>query len=401
MQFTKEKLKWGDSMLADAKYCTGCSACYNVCPKDAIIMKGDTHGFLHPIIQDSLCIQCKKCQTVCPPLNLSKSVRNKPIVVYAAQHISKRVLNQSTSGGVFTAISDAILDEKGVVYGAIHDKEMYTQHFRAVNSLERDRMCGAKYVQSEIGLMYREVLCDLKAGRKVLFTGTPCQIDGLRHFLPEESIRENLFLVDLICAGVPSSMVFRDYIHYYEKKKGKKILEHFHRSKKKGWGPHVEVTRFQDGSEDWRSAISQGWANLFHSGCYNRKSCYICPYLSEERVSDITIGDFWRYKDAGIHLPHKDGLSLVLINTKKGYEIFEKVKKDLIIEKSTIGQALIGQPRLRGIPCSSEGTEEAWNQYLTNGADSIMRRYADFNLELWIKRKGKKLFSRMQVKMRK
>ena len=384
--------------MADAKHCTGCSACYNVCPKNAITMKLDIYGFLHPVIQDSLCVQCKKCQTVCPPLNLCKSDMHQPITVYAAQHISKRVLKQSTSGGVFTAISDVTLDEKGVVYGAIHDKEVYTRHFRAVNSAERDRMCGAKYVQSEIDLVYREVLCDLKAGRKVLFSGTPCQVDGLSRFLAKEGVRENLLLVDLICAGVPSPMVFRDYMHYYEKKKGKTISEHFHRSKKRGWGPHVEVTRFQDGSEDWHSAISQGWANLFHSGCYNRKSCYTCLYLSEKRVSDITIGDFWRYKDAGIKISHKEGLSLVLINTRKGHEAFEKAKKDLIIEESTIEQALIGQPRLRGIPCTCEGTEEAWNQYLTNGADSVMRKYADFNLELWIKRKGKKIFSKINIR---
>lgn len=317
-----------------------------------------------------------------------------------AGHVSKKVLDHSTSGGVFTAISDAILDENGVVYGAIHDKQVYTKHFRAVRSTERDRMCGAKYVQSEIGLIYREVLCDLKAGRKVLFTGTPCQVDGLRHFLSKEEYSENLLLVDLICAGVPSPMVFRDYIQYYEKKKGKPISEHLHRSKKKGWGPHIEVTRFQDGSEDWHSALSQGWTNLFHSGCYNRRSCYTCPYLSEKRVSDITLGDFWGYKEAGITLPQKEGLSLVLVNTRKGYETFEKAKRELIIEESTIEQALIGQPRLRGIPCSSEGMEESWNRYLTDGAVRVMRRYADFNLKLWIKRKVKKMFKDTRTKRR-
>ena len=383
-------------MLVDPKQCTGCSACYNICPKDAITMETDAHGFLHPIIDDSLCIQCRKCRRVCPPINVVSETTHRPIAVYAVQHRSKNVLENSTSGGVFTAISDVILAEGGVVYGAVHDKVIYTRHSRAVNALERDQMCGAKYVQSEIGQMYREVLRDLKAGKKVLFTGTPCQVDGLRHFLSDENTTENLVLVDLVCAGVPSPMIFRDYIRYYERKKGKKISEHYHRSKKKGWGPHVEVTQFQDGTQDWHSAISQGWANSFHSGYYNRQCCYTCPYLSENRTSDITIGDFWGYKEAGVQLSGKDGLSLVLINTDSGDNVFEKAKKDLVIEKSTLRQALLGQPRLRGIPCSREGSEEIWNQYLTDGADSIMRRYADFNLELWIKRKGKKVISKLK-----
>lgn len=378
-------------MLANLNTCTGCSACCQVCNVDAIRMHSDRHGFFYPVVDEEKCISCGSCERVCPA---GVTIDEKePLEVYAAKHKDEEVLLGSASGGAFTAISDYVLSRGGVVYGAVHTSELRTVHIRGETVQERNRMRGSKYVQSEIGTAFQEALRDLESGRLVLFTGTPCQIDGLRRIVPSSVNRENLILVDIVCAGVPSPLLFREYVAYCEKQTGKKLADHIHRPKEVGWGTHREINCFTDGSRDSSSMRSQIWKHLFHSGSFNRPSCYQCKYLTSARVSDLTIGDFWGYNKAGIQMAPDGGLSLILVNTQLGQSVLRRIENTLFLEKSTLQQALIGQPRLRGIPCENGETELMWRLVEEKGIRYILKRNDSINL-LTVKRKVKQIIKR-------
>jgi len=198
--------------------CTACTACMTVCPEKAIEMKEDEEGFLYPVIKAEYCNECGVCGSVCPMINHSKDKDSSyEIKAYAIKHQNQNVLRQSTSGGMFTALSDYVLQNKGAVYGAILDNSFRIKHIRATTEAERDLMRGSKYVQSDLGNVFSDIIKDLRENKQVLFIGTPCQVDGLKHILSPTIDKRNLILVDIICNGVPSPGLFFDYISYCEK----------------------------------------------------------------------------------------------------------------------------------------------------------------------------------------
>ena len=293
--------------------------------------------------------------------------------VYAVKSIDKDVLLQSSSGGLFTMLSDWILLNGGVVYGAAHDAELFTRHTRAVNKNERAAQCGSKYVQSDLNDSYMQAINDLRAGRFVLFTGTPCQIVGLKACIPNNVNDEKLFLVDIICNGAPSPRLFGDYLKYCEKMQKRKIVEHYHRPKDTGWG-HIEKNAFEDGSYDNESDFAQAWKRIFYSGKPLRECCYACPFANDERFSDITIGDYWGVQNTGIEIDCLNGVSLCLINTGKGKKLFEQLS-DVKSVQSNIADAKVKQPRLRGVCANGDGHKEFWEAYDKRGPDYIIRKY--------------------------
>lgn len=329
--------------VKDKQNCCGCTACYSVCPTKAISMVADKEGFAYPDIDTEKCTGCGLCDTVCAFETRETKEVSKPLA-YAAKHSSLNVLSQSTSGGVFTALSDYILRKNGVIYGAVFDKNFKVCHIRAEDINNRNRMRGSKYVQSDLVDIFSMVKEDLLAEKNVLFTGTPCQIDGLRSFLRKD-YNNNLICCDLICYGVPSPKVWKSYIEYLEKINKSSMVLYKFRPKNWSWYAHNVLSVFENGKEFHSSAKSNLFRDLYYSRLIMRPSCHNCKYTNLARPSDMTIADCRGIDNVIPDFNAENGASLVLINTKKGAEIYEKIKENLISYEVDIEKLL--QPPLK------------------------------------------------------
>ena len=267
------------------------------------------------------CCGCTACASICAfndhydtSLNLEKTL------AYGARHKDMNEVETSRSGAAFIAISDYILEQGGVVYGAGYTDHFRVVHKRATTKEERDEFKGSKYVQSDMTGVFRQVKKDLRDGLTVLFSGTPCQTSGLNSYVGKR-LREKLFLVDIVCHGVPSPYMWRDYIAYLEKKQGSPIVwVNFRDKQKYGWAAHHETFKFKNGGK-------MSFTFLFYKHIMFRKSCGNCHFANTKRPSDITIADFWGWEktDQDFNADNK-GISLVLLNTEKGRKLFEAVK---------------------------------------------------------------------------
>lgn len=349
--------------------CCGCTACYAVCPVQAISFKPDVKGFLYPTIDEEKCIHCGKCADVCVAAGYPGN--DGYIVVYGAKHKDDKVRFNSSSGAAFTAFSDVVLAAGGVVYGCIYDENIIARHFRADNSVDRDRMRGSKYVQSDMGDTFSSVKKDLEDGRKVMFTGTPCQVAGLKSFLGRDY--ENLFTIDLVCHGVPSPKMFADHIEMLTKKYKKQVKSYNNRSKWGGWGVHMEQVFFIDGSTEYKSCFSQAYKGLFYSNRALRPSCFECKYANLQRQGDITICDMWGIEKALPEFQDKLGVSLVLVNSEKGLKWLEETKKDMEYRQPHNDGWI--QRNMCGPTVRNTGVEEFWDFYLTNGYEKTIAKY--------------------------
>ena len=308
--------------------CCGCKVCSSVCPVEAIFFKNDEEGFWYPVINDEKCIKCNKCKNVCP---LSKEDLN-PIEeenqTYAVYSKSKEVLDNSTSGGIFTHISNLVLELGGVVFGHKFDENLKCVCVPAKTKEERNAFRGSKYVQSDMRFVYKQIKDEVESNKLVLVTGTPCQIDAVKNYFSNK-IPENLITLDIVCHGVPSPKIFSEYVSILEEKLGQQIIDFKFRDKKQGWSnPHVTM-KCSDGSTYSKLLRNDCFNSLFaEMDCILRPSCYFCKYAGKKRISDITIGDFW-----GIQFYHNDmfnndkGVSLVLLNNKN-IDIFNKLFMD-------------------------------------------------------------------------
>lgn len=322
--------------------CCGCTACANVCSHAAITMEPDTLGFRYPRIDESKCIDCGLCDKVCAfNDNYDKSLNLSTPDVYGARHKDMDEVMKSRSGAVFAAISDYILEQGGVIYGAGYKDHFRVAHKRATTKEERDEFRGSKYVQSDLTGIFHQVKEDLKNGLTVLFSGTGCQCAGLNAFIGKK-LRTNLILVDIVCHSVSGPFVWRNYLDWIEKKSGRIVSFDFRNKKKFGWKAHIETFVTNNGDEH----SSTVFTSLFKSCLILRYSCGNCYFCNTTRPSDITLADFW---DRGHNFPdvNKDnkGENLLLINTEKGREIFEAVKDKLDYFQTTIDKVM--QPHLR------------------------------------------------------
>ena len=374
--------------------CCGCTACQNICPAKAITMKSDSEGFLYPSVNSEKCINCGKCVNVCDfkenPIDLEK---NTPLV-YAVKHKDENVRANSTSGGAFTAISDYILKKNGIVYGVAFDEKLNVVHQRATNKEERDRFRGSKYVQSNLENIFLKVKDDLKNNYKVLFTGTPCQVAGLKRYLGND-YTEQLILCDIVCLGVPSPLIWKEHINYYAKVKGNNIKDYRFRSKVNGWHSHTEEIILKNDKVDNYSLVSQQYKTLFHTNAALRPSCYNCPYTKIERISDFTIGDFWGIENCTQNFDDNRGVSLVLINNINGEKCFDKIKDDLILLESNINDCM--QRQLKEPVKTSTDSKQFWQDYHQKGYEYILKKYADYSIKGKIKFIVKKYAGKIRV----
>ena len=366
--------------------CCGCSACFNICPTGAIQMVPDEEGFLYPEINAALCTECGLCKKVCAFQKTINYKDNYPEpFVYALKHKSDEVVTNSSSGGAFTAISDHILEQNGIVYGAAHDKNHNTIHIRASNTEGRDMCRGSKYVQSDLTDVFSMVRDDLQKRNKVLFTGTPCQVAGLNEFLSvSASDTTNLLTVDLVCHGTPSPTLFKEYILFCQSKRKQQIAEYFHRPKDKGWG-HIEKAIYMNGYIDHDSSLSNIWRNLFYSHLFLRPSCYVCKYTNLQRPADITIADYWGIERAHPEFMDKKGVSLVLVNTRKGRELFESIKDSVIYIESDTEKCIEKQAQLKSPAVKPLNRDFAWEEYYKYRFGYIAKKYGEPSIKTKIK----------------
>lgn len=363
--------------------CCGCTACKNICPTKAIDMIPDEEGFLYPEINQELCIDCGLCRSLCAFQNEYNTYSNLGTPkVYAAKHKDKNVRMNSSSGGAFTAISDYVLGNKGIVFGVAFDENMNAVHRRANTSEERDKFKGSKYVQSDLKSTYKEIKQLLEEDIQVLFTGTPCQTAGLNKFLGGHNTKK-LILCDIVCHGTPSPLMWRDHIEYLEKKEKSKVANYYCRHKVKGWHTHTEMVIYNNGKKDYKSTISQKHKTLFYSHNILRPSCHNCKYTNLIRPSDVTIADFWGIEKYMPDFDDNKGVSLVLVNTEKGEQIFKDITKSLIIRESNIKDCM--QRPLKEPSKPSQSRVEFWEDYKTHGYDYIIEKYAGYNLKSIIK----------------
>lgn len=362
-------------VYADKASCSGCSACYSVCPQKAITMEKDEQGFPVPKIEEEKCSHCGLCEKVCPWKHIPARDSSAILKCYAAKHKDKKVIAKSRSGGLFTALSDVVLDNGGCVYGAALDGDFVTRHHRAASRQERDAFRKSKYVQSEMGNAYESVKADLKAEKHVFFSGTACQCRGLKAYLDISGIdMSGLILCDIICAGVPSPGIVADYLAWLCGREKKDITEFEFREKGKyAWGNGVEKVRFKNGKTRYQDYFT---GSLFGDALVLRESCFCCPYTKIERLTDITLGDFWGIDKVYREFYDDKGCSLVLLHSHKGEQLFQKAQKELLVKEVTREQVEHSQPHLYKPAEKPEQYHEFWEDYKKLSFDEMIKKYA-------------------------
>lgn len=331
--------------IKDKSACCGCSACVQSCPKQCIVLKEDKEGFLYPVVNQTLCIACGKCEKVCPELHPFDAV--KPLMVYAAKHPDESVRAESSSGGIFTLLADAVIDDGGVVFGARFDTDWSVVHDFTETHEGLQAFRGSKYLQSKIGNTYQLAEKFLKAGRKVLFSGTPCQIAGLKRYLHKDY--ENLLAVDFVCHGVPSPLVWKKYLEETIAREYKlKIDTISFRNKDLGWKKYSFALTLSGVTNDGEKNtvllstifLENEYMQAFLADFSLRRSCYACPAKGGKSGSDLTIGDFWGIEKITPEIDDDKGCSLVIVHTQK--------KMNTLSDNSILSEISLRQDPFKG-----------------------------------------------------
>lgn len=361
--------------LCSPNECTGCMACYSVCSNEAISIQTNNEGFYIPLIDESKCIQCHKCEISCPSLN---PIPAKSFSQYGYACWSKNFLTRkhSSSGGLFTEIATTVINRGGLVYGAAFDDDFKVVHTSINNLQDIPKLRGSKYVQSYIGNSFKSVERDLKNNHLVLFVGTPCQVSGLHRYLRNDY--SNLILCDFVCHGTPSPKVFECYKNWLEKKHQSQLNKFHFRDKKFGWSNFNVKGVFKNGKEYIGTWHKDPYLRLFLRELTSRPSCYECKYTNMQRPSDITIADFW-----GLHFDKKEngkhtdeGISLALINSKKGETLFKDCKEELYYIERT-SQIIQSSQKSFSSPWTKPILrEQFWKDFRISKFEKIISQYA-------------------------
>ena len=373
--------------INDKKDCCGCHACTSKCPQSCIEMQEDDEGFLYPVININACTNCGLCEKVCPVINQNNE--RKPLKTYAAKNENETIREQSSSGGIFTLLAEQTIAKGGVVFGAEFDEKWEVCHTLAKSLNELAALRGSKYLQSRIESTYCQAETLLKEGIEVLFSGTPCQIAGLKSYLRNEY--KNLLTTDFVCHGVPSPAVWRKYLKAVTTNKVEtlnKIGNIRFRDKKTGWKNYsLTITPSTANSHPF---ISQPYnKNLFMKGflsdIYLRPSCYSCPAKKFKSGSDITLGDYWGIQHVLPGFDDNKGVSLIMTNTPKGEESYLSLKANQ--HETTYNEALKNNPAIeKSTPLKFERITFYRNFAKENLSDLINRLTTD-SFTVRVKRK--------------
>ena len=362
--------------LCGEKDCTGCGACDNICPIGAISMSFN-NGFKFPVIDKDKCINCLACEKSCPvikPIMLHQAYEEP--IIYAVWNKDAFIREHSSSGGAFSACATKILTNGGCVAGAAYDENMYVNHITIESLDELNKLRGSKYVQCDMNDNYKTVKKKLSEGKTVLFVGTPCQVSGLKSFLKKDY--ENLICCDFICHGVPSPLLFTDYLKWFENGHNFKTDSFTFRSKKSGW---YDALRVANGS-----IVAKGKWDAYFLG-FNRnitlrESCYNCPSNGVPRKGDITIADFWgigrKYKFLSMSEIEK-GVSLIMLNNDKGKTFFEETKELLVYHKRTFEEALAGNMPMIKSSSRPKERDTFYEDYEKMDFNKLVQKYFSLN----------------------
>ena len=368
--------------------CCGCTACMAICPKCCISMTTDNEGFRYPSIDTIVCINCGLCERACPIIN-HKEILNTP-KIYGVINKDVSILKESTSGGAFWGLVEYVLCRSGVVYGAVYDDDFHVRHTRETSLDGCKKFHGAKYVESTIiNSLFAAVKTDLENGVKVLFSGTPCQIAGLKGYLRKEY--DNLLTCDLVCSSVPSPMVYFDFLRFVSQKKRIKKINM--RWKGKGWLKTRPQYLFSDGSKETGTGYAQLWHTIAFSHLISRPSCHSCRYSNFNRQGDFSIGDFWGFENNYSDVDYKNGVSLLMVNSAKGRNVFNDVKQRFIVVESDIEHCR--QPRLTSPVKSNILRSEFWNDYPKYSFEYVARKYWHYGFWNQLKYKTRRILSKI------
>ncbi|MDD3225151.1 MAG: Coenzyme F420 hydrogenase/dehydrogenase, beta subunit C-terminal domain [Clostridium sp.] len=330
--------------------CTGCYACYNACPKNCISMKRDGEGFSYPQIDINICTNCGLCERICPVLNKLIVETNKSTPdVYAAWSLNSEIRVNSTSGGIFSELALKFLETGGYICGARYGENHHIEHC-IVNSKEGlEKIRQSKYAQSDVGYAYRDIKQLLVKGVKVLFCGTPCECAGLLNYLNKKY--DNLLIIDFVCRGANSPKVYEKFLEYLEERYHSKIKRVWFKNKTYGWNRFSTKVEFENGESYLEDRNNDMYiVGYIHYNLYMRPSCADCQYKTFPRVSDITLADFWGIKLSNPMLDIENGTSLVMLNSKKGTELFNRIRSSIFFEKKTFKETLKGNPSILESP---------------------------------------------------
>lgn len=336
--------------------CCGCSACANVCPTQCIKMKADNEGFLYPSIDEKLCLNCSLCEEVCPILNKHTKVEFEQ-QAFIVQNRDEKVLRESTSGGAFTAIAEYILQLGGVVFGVEFTKANMARHICVDNREDLWRFRNSKYVQSVIGNSYKQTKNFLEEGRYVCFSGTPCQIEGLKRYLKKEY--ERLVTVDVVCRAVPSPMILKKYIEYQEIMLKDTISQVRFRDKYYGYKYSTMNIVTANNKGDYHKGVeSDPWLRAFFENICDRPSCHDCKFRDRYRESDFTIWDCFNVARFSKELDNDRGATRMLVNTKKGVQVFREISKKYSYVEMQPEEIINGSKEMYESPPQHEKREE-------------------------------------------
>lgn len=344
--------------------CTGCTACVAACPKSCLRMERDKEGFFYPVAEEAACINCDRCNRVCPAQKPLPVGDKKPLC-YAAISRQDRQRAQSSSGGVFSLLAEKVLEQGGTVYGAAMEPDLTVRHLCITHTEDLPRLMGSKYVQSRMGDYFTRVRLDLEQGRKVLFSGTGCQVQGLLGYLGGP--KPGLLTVDVICHGVPSEAVWQAYAKVI----GAQLPLSF-RDKCTGWQQYS--VQLNGTAHPYRQ---DPYMRLFLSDVILRPSCYHCPAKGASRVSDLTLADFWGIQNVDRTMFDDKGTSLVLVHSAAGEQALAQIRSDLLLKAESLESAFAGNPNALHSATEPKARAAFFAEFEKRQGDLDYRRAAD------------------------
>ncbi len=373
--------------IIDKENCTGCHACSNICPQHCITMESDSEGFWYPKVDMEKCLDCGLCEKVCPILH-KHEIKNEP-QAYACYNKNVEVRMESSSGGVFTLLAEQVIADGGVVFGAGFNKKFEVEHGYVETKEDIEKFRGSKYVQSKIGETYKQVKDFLKSGRRVLFTGTLCQVGGLKSFLNQPY--ENLLCLDIICHGVPSPDVWKKYVDYQENRVGSPTRRIAFRLKNEGWKRFSLSFLFKNNTEYRQTLDKDLYMKAFLKNVCLRPSCYACEFKTLHRESAITLADFWGIQNVLPEMDDDKGTSLVFVNSANGKSMFGQIKDKILYKEVNINKAVsYNLPAIKSVEANPE-REKFFEELDVLPFDQLVNKYCTDNVLMIMKRLSKSL----------
>lgn len=372
--------------------CTGCNACALVCPRNAIWMEENQKGFKYPYLDEGKCVNCGECRKVCPVLAERQGDKfEKRVYAVKVKELKKR--RQSQSGGAFTAFAEQILKEGGVVYGVSLNDKNDAVYARCTQLSQLSKLKKSKYVEARMNDIYAFVKDDLIVGREVLICGTPCAMTALRKYLDYCNIdMKKLLLCDLICHGVPSTKIFKNYLQLIEWQYGRRVKDFDFRDKLRGnWWGHV--CSFRVGI---KRIISENYVKIFYSHLCLRESCYFCKFASLDRCSDVTLGDYWGIEKIVNGFADRDGVSVCIIHSSKGNTWFEKISENIEYMETKVEDCL--QPNLVKPTDKPNDYDGFWDVYENKGFEAAAFQYCNYDPKSDYVYKKKRLIKKFDEK---